>query len=709
MERAQVTSEKVIITLRDRALDLQVPWQANKYAGDNTLPDGVEGVAGDLKGKPKPRCLGVVKNVPAPCVNTSKPIYQVNDGPVASVDGVYDKGFTLGASPYGFDLVAHGLGAFRGRALIVVGSDMYAAGKDSEGGAPNPVIMHSDDAGATFTDITGTYGGSTVEGLAENAGTLVAVGFGATGGVIETSADGGATWVSRSLPASWAGVQQCVSVRWHANLSLFLITGSAGGIATSPTGATWTARTSGTAEPLNDSASNDTLSIVCGDNGVLLESTDAATWSDASNGLPATSSYKAVTYDSVGERWYAGDNNGTSGVIYQAITPGEWTERATALTPGVFEIHTESGWIVAGAVASVRGVVVSRDGALWETAPVDADAVDDEMVAGFGLAIFGGRWWMVGNDSSDIGLYATPAPRAYADLDELLDDANAPDPGSYGYCLNEGLIRLGSPPVGLITADVTQGEAAADRTAAQLFTRVLTDPFNGVLIPFNDDDIAALDTANDAECGIWTDGEVSHFEVADALARSVGACWWVDKIGCVRIKQFTAPSGTAVLSLTANQIIRLERVQPADSGRGLPPWRSIVRYARNYVTQDTDLAGGVTDARRAALRKEWREATAEDGTVQDAHPLAPEVIEDSLLADASEAAAEATRRQTLRGTERDVFEMIVELDDDTAALEPGDVIDVTHSRFSLSGGESLRLIGVEPDPKNKRMKLVAWM
>jgi hypothetical protein len=40
-------------------------------------------------------CYGVVKNVPAPCVNTSKLIYQVNDGAVDSIDAVYDRGVPL--------------------------------------------------------------------------------------------------------------------------------------------------------------------------------------------------------------------------------------------------------------------------------------------------------------------------------------------------------------------------------------------------------------------------------------------------------------------------------------------------------------------------------------------------------------------------------------------------------------------------------------
>lgn len=69
--------------LRDRQGEIwSLPYQPqpNKYLGNNSLPNGVEGVATDLKGKPKPKLRGTVKNIPVPCVNTSKLIYQIDDG-----------------------------------------------------------------------------------------------------------------------------------------------------------------------------------------------------------------------------------------------------------------------------------------------------------------------------------------------------------------------------------------------------------------------------------------------------------------------------------------------------------------------------------------------------------------------------------------------------------------------------------------------------
>ena len=76
----------------------------------------------------------------------------------------------------------------------------------------------------------------------------------------------------------------------------------------------------------------------------------------------------------------------------------------------------------------------------------------------------------------------------------------------------------------------------------------------------------------------------------------------------------------------------------------------------------------VTVARRAFLAAEWREARFTDASVQTAHILAPSVTEDTYLTVFADALAEATRRQTLRGVQRDRFEITVPLDAETSRL-----------------------------------------
>lgn len=95
IETAAFERERVSLRLRDRSVELDKPFSTTKYLGNNSLPAGTEGTADDLKDKYKPRLLGRVALMAPICVNTSKLIYQVNDGAVDSIPNVYDAGAYL--------------------------------------------------------------------------------------------------------------------------------------------------------------------------------------------------------------------------------------------------------------------------------------------------------------------------------------------------------------------------------------------------------------------------------------------------------------------------------------------------------------------------------------------------------------------------------------------------------------------------------------
>jgi hypothetical protein len=95
MEQATFSRGTVTIRVRDLQARLDVPVCATSYAGNNALPSGLEGTQNDLMGKPKPRLYGRVQNISAPCVNTSRLIYQVNDGAVQDISAVYDRAVAL--------------------------------------------------------------------------------------------------------------------------------------------------------------------------------------------------------------------------------------------------------------------------------------------------------------------------------------------------------------------------------------------------------------------------------------------------------------------------------------------------------------------------------------------------------------------------------------------------------------------------------------
>jgi len=98
VETVTVTRREAIIRLRDKQLIFDAAVLTDLYGGSNVLPNGIDGTAADLAGKPKPRLIGSCRNIAPPCVNTSKLVYQVHSGRVAEIAAVYDKalGLTFG-------------------------------------------------------------------------------------------------------------------------------------------------------------------------------------------------------------------------------------------------------------------------------------------------------------------------------------------------------------------------------------------------------------------------------------------------------------------------------------------------------------------------------------------------------------------------------------------------------------------------------------
>lgn len=90
VEQVVFDTQTVTLLVRDYTYILDKPLQSVKYAGNNVLPNGLEGTS-ELKGKPKPMLFGQAKNITPVLVNSSLLIYQVNgDERAADVQNVYD-------------------------------------------------------------------------------------------------------------------------------------------------------------------------------------------------------------------------------------------------------------------------------------------------------------------------------------------------------------------------------------------------------------------------------------------------------------------------------------------------------------------------------------------------------------------------------------------------------------------------------------------
>ena len=166
--------------------------------------------------------------------------------------------------------------------------------------------------------------------------------------------------------------------------------------------------------------------------------------------------------------------------------------------------------------------------------------------------------------------------------------------------------------------------------------------------------------------------------------------------------RLVVPSGTPVETFTESEIVDIDR-----SGE-LPAYTVKLKYKKFYVVQDSDLAGAVTDARRAELKQEFREVLATDSNILDKHLLASEKEFVTLLVDSTAAQNEADRLLAMYKLRQDYFEIRTRDVDTQYDIELGDVVEVNVSRFGLSSGELFVVVGIESDLKRNEYKMRLW-
>jgi len=307
----------------------------------------------------------------------------------------------------------------------------------------------------------------------------------------------------------------------------------------------------------------------------------------------------------------------------------------------------------------------------------------------------------------DRGVALTRATPDYANVAAM--ELTAPSAGTYKVCTTStgSYFRLGASPAGLLTADVTQGANAAARTTAQIIKLMAIK--GGVSAgDINASDVTALDTANSSEVGIWIFGDDSALAVIDAVARSVGAWYGYDATGQFRMGQFATPSGAADIEITEGNILSIEKLRTQDTDRGIPAYKVILSYLKNYTVQDSDLSGSVTDARRNVIKNDSANVTATDATIKNQFLYATEIIRDTLLIDATAAGTEATRLLTLYKTRRDLYEVRIALDVAEHLPDLNDVANMTLDRFGLDSGKLFRIIGISTNYATNRATLTLW-
>lgn len=855
-------SEELEIRLRDRQHVVEVPLQETLYAGDNTLPAGLEGVE-DLKGKPKPLLFGKARNFAPPVVNTTKLIYQLHDGLVDSVDGVFDRGISLARSPFSWTSETSGT-ANDLNDVATEGSGTWVAVGDS-----GTIIRSTDDGANWSAATTPSFSTDDVHTVVYSEALSLFIAGGASGKVA-WSDDDGDTWTQVTGGSNPFGGTEIVQAS-AASPSEVILGGNAGVLARATDGKSYTAQSNNLSKVAGLDHGNNRF-VAVGESAAIDTSTDGTSWSAADLGYAtghndvargrniwATAMAKTDTVGRSGDGdvWALGSFVGLDQIEHKAVSYG----------------GPAGEFVAAGSGPSGGSISTSPDTSLWKVVLSTGNQLN-------GIAVTADAAIAVG--ASGTILTMDPAG-TYASQADLLDDDLQPEPGTYKAFLDSGgsYIRLGSPPDGQITVDATEGAAAADRTAAQLWKDVLgqagqtvydniqkeddltawgtsgtpvvtsgvSDPWGGTdaytvedndsggvewieeppgftgdgqkcavwavrenttpasghfmviydntagtyrlrvtisgwtngepdlnavngsvlkkeeigngywavycqstsITAANDNqiwvrpastspqtgkidvyrvwafddsdvtdeanfwpDIARLDADNDAVLGYWagTD-EVIAADALTEMAQSVGAWWGLDRNGEFRIQRFEDPNGkTTEHSFDQTNIYgapqRLE-----ENGGGTPAWRVVVRYDRNYTVQGSDIAAGVTDARRALISKRWKEESDEDATVKTAHLLAVEEIIETLLTASADASAEATRLLALRDSAHHAWRFPAPLDADTEALDLGSIVGLSYKedgsgRLGLGTEDEFVVIGIDADAGPEEITFTVW-
>jgi hypothetical protein len=282
--------------------------------------------------------------------------------------------------------------------------------------------------------------------------------------------------------------------------------------------------------------------------------------------------------------------------------------------------------------------------------------------------------------------------------------------GHYATCLAKGLIRLGSTPSGLVTADV-RGDAQGGYTdvTATIAKRVVKD-FGG--LSDTDLDLASWDNLATAQPGTigWYQ-DTTAINVSAAIGAVLGGCaaWWgPTPAGLLTCGQIIAPSSASyVIAIAESEIVDFQILPPL-GGTFPPRFRQRVGYQKLWTTQqDTDLAGAVTAARRSYLAQDTRVAASTDISVQTAYLLAvdPDPLV-SLFNNQSDAAALATSLLTLYKTFRQTARITMGLGGQGARL--GAAVLVTHHRLNGGSPTPMLVMDITIDADAREYELVCW-
>jgi hypothetical protein len=240
------------------------------------------------------------------------------------------------------------------------------------------------------------------------------------------------------------------------------------------------------------------------------------------------------------------------------------------------------------------------------------------------------------------------------------------------------------PTVGPYTPTVAS--AAYNHSVAALAWKIL----NGLSRKLNDESIIRFVGQNTAACELfYTADSTRSGEALDELLMSAKAYLFDKADGSFDIGIFKVPTEGEVETILESSILfgapKIKFVRSADEGNGIPIYKVDCQHTKNYqVMNEDDVFGAVEVADVPFTSKEFRSEVAETASILTKHPDAKEVVVQTHLTSATDAAALAAEELTLYGTNRYVVELRIPRSIGINLLR-GDVIQVENRIYRIIG------------------------
>ena len=508
--------------------------------------------------------------------------------------------------------------------------------------------------------------------IAWNGAVLCAVAYNST--IAATSPDG-ITWTQRVLPttANWRAIS------WNGTSFCTIALGSAIA-ATSPDGITWTQQALPVSAGWYSIAWNGTVfCTVAANSSIAATSPDGITWTQRV--LSASAIWREIAWNGVVFCVVSTTSSTTATTSPDGIT---WTTRTLPAAADWYAI-TWNGEVFCAIAVSSTYATTSPDGITWSsvtnTLPTPLATNTDYWVTSDGLTSTAFKLSAT-RGGSPVTLTSTTAGAAIIGYHWTADTAT-------------GKLYLDSNHTGVLTCDFVAGADDASDIVISILEATNVDSQSR----------SYFDATADKAIGVYIAERRNRLDVADEAMSGIGSWYGRSREGMLRFGRVEGNPATHDFALIEadmwpDTLHVAQLIPPAKQHR--------IGYRRNYTNQSGALFTGVSADNQVLFSNDYSITQPILGTDEGAnggfHTLAivPDFIP-SQMALSSDAADEAARLDAMYFGWGAIFACTTGRIG--TAIDIGQVVKITHSRYELSGGVNMTCVDITDNPSLDKVEL----